>query len=226
MNDTALQTSPITLDRRLKVGDIDYQVTAFPTDDNRIDLCIVSSDGDGQVVSEMSGGLAPADLVGLTDVLISTLTGLIALTRPPFSARAAPPAEPQSHHPNQGARWSAADDELLVTRFREGARPRELMTELGRSGGGIRARLELLGELAPGARWRPPSEAGPPEAPPPGAEPPATPPGPARSPAVGPPAAPVALPAPTTGAAPAPAAGSAGRAGGLPAPGERGHPAA
>jgi hypothetical protein len=203
MNDTALQTSPITLDRRLKVGDIDYQVTAFPTDDQRIDLCIVSSDGDGQVVSEMSGGLAPADLIGITDVLISTLTGLIALTRPSFSSRASPP-EPRRHHPNQGARWSTADDELLVARFRAGARPRELMAELGRSGGGIRARLELLGELAPGARWRPP-----PEATPPGATAPAAPAGP---------------PAPTAGPAEAP--GSAGQAGTVAPPGERGRPAA
>lgn len=206
MNDTALQTAPITLDRRLQVGDTDYQVTAFPTDDHRIDLCIVSSDGDGHVVSEMSGGLAPADLVGLTDVLISTLTGLIAMTRAPFSSRAAPPPEQRGRHPNQGARWSAADDELLVARFRAGARPRELMAELGRSGGGIRARLELLGELAPGARWRPPSEATRAGAPP--------------SPAGGVPTAAGSPPA-VTGEAADPAAASADPAGD-PAPDERG----
>ncbi|MFD0517439.1 hypothetical protein [Paractinoplanes durhamensis] len=60
MNDTALQLSPITLDRRLMVGGTDYQVTAFPADDCRIDLCIVSSDRDGQVISELSAGLSPA----------------------------------------------------------------------------------------------------------------------------------------------------------------------
>src|SRR3954470_15887842 len=128
MNDTTLRTAPITLDRRLLIDGTDYQVTAFPTDDQRIDLCIVSSDGDGQVVSEISGGLSPGDLVGFTDVLTSTLTGLIAMTEPALSSRATPPPERRGRHPNQGARWSPEDDELLVSRYRAGARPRDLMT--------------------------------------------------------------------------------------------------
>ncbi|WP_211268892.1 hypothetical protein [Actinoplanes subtropicus] len=155
MNDTTLRTAPITLDRRLMIGETDYQVTAFPTDDHRIDLCIVSSDGDGQVLSEISGGLAPADLVGLTDVLTSTLSGLIAMTDPPLSARADPPPERRGRHPNQGARWSPADDDRLVGRYREGARLRDLSAEFGRSAGGIRSRLERLGELQPGQPWPP-----------------------------------------------------------------------
>ncbi len=156
MNDTALQSSPITLDRRLVLGEIDYQVTAFPTDDQRIDLCIVSSDGDGHVVSEISGGISPGDLPALTDVLTSTLAGLIAMTRSaPSPAPAAPPPDRRDRHPNQGARWAPGDDERLVERYRAGARPRDLMAEFGRSNGGIRARLEYLGELAPGGRWRP-----------------------------------------------------------------------
>ena len=156
MNDTALQSSPITLDRRLVLGEIDYQVTAFPTDDHRIDLCIVSSDGDGHVVSEISGGIAPADLTGLTDVLTSTLAGLIAMTRPPSPVPAAPPPDQRVRHPNRGVRWTPEDDERLIARYRAGARPRDLMAEFGRSNGGIRSRLEYLGELAPGGRWRPP----------------------------------------------------------------------
>jgi hypothetical protein len=83
MNDTALQSSPITLDRRVVLGDTDYQVTAFPTDDHRIDLCIVSTDPDGQVISELSAGLTPTDLPNMTEVLTSTLAGLIAMTTPP-----------------------------------------------------------------------------------------------------------------------------------------------
>ncbi len=187
MNDTALQSSPITLDRRLVLGELDYQVTAFPTDDHRIDLCIVSSDGDGQVVSEISGGLSPGDLVGLTDVLTSTLAGLIAMTQPALSTGAAPPPpERRGRHPNQGARWTPEADELLVVRYRAGARPRELMAELGRSHGGVRARLEFLGELAPGARWGspshppPPSPATPPPPPPTEAPEPTARPTPAR----------------------------------------------
>src|SRR3954467_4472135 len=101
MNDTTLRTAPITLDRRLMINETDYQVTAFPTDDHRIDLCIVSSDGDGQVLSEISGGPPPAALAGLPDVLPSTLSGLIAMTGPPLSARADPSPERRSRHPHQ-----------------------------------------------------------------------------------------------------------------------------
>ena len=159
MNDTELQSSPITLDRRLVLGETDYQVTAFPTDDRRIDLCIVSSDGDGQVVSEISGGIAPSDLTGLTDVLTSTLAGLIAMTQPPFSSRTPPAPGQRGRSPNQGARWTQADDDRLIARYRAGARLRELADEFGRSNGGIRARLEFLGELTPGAPWRVPPPA-------------------------------------------------------------------
>lgn len=162
MNDTELQSSPITLDRRLVLGEIDYQVTAFPTDDRRIDLCIVSSDPDGRVVSEISGGIAPSDLPGLTDVLTSTLAGLIAMTQPALSSRGPSPHSPAAHAPsprrdrppNQGARWTESDDARLLTRYRAGARLRDLTTEFGRSSGGIRARLEFLGALAPGAPWQ------------------------------------------------------------------------
>jgi hypothetical protein len=153
MNDTELRSSPITLDRRLVLGGTDYQVTAFPTDDHRIDLCIVSSDADGHVVSEISGGLAPADLTGLTDVLTSTLAGLIAMTRPSPSARTPPPAGGRGRSPNQGARWTVPDDDRLLARFQAGARGRDLADEFGRSPGAIRARLERLGELTPGAPW-------------------------------------------------------------------------
>src|SRR3954468_3650177 len=114
MNDTELQSSPIVLDRRLVFGEIAYQVTAFPTDDHRIDLGIVSSDGDGQVVSEISGSLTPADLPALADVLTSTLAGLIAMTQPPPPLHT--PTSRRDRPPNRGARWSSADDARLVER--------------------------------------------------------------------------------------------------------------
>jgi hypothetical protein len=153
MNDTELQSSPITLDRRLVLGEIDYQVTAFPTDDHRIDLCIVSSDGDGQVVSEISGGIAPSDLTGLTDVLTSTLAGLIAMTQPAHSSRS--PAARRDRPPNRGTRWSGPDDERLLSHYVAGARLRDLADEFGRTPGGIRARLEFLGALPATAPWPP-----------------------------------------------------------------------
>jgi hypothetical protein len=153
MNDTELQSSPITLDRRLALGEIDYQVTAFPTDDHRIDLCIVSSDGDGQVVSEISGGIAPSDLTGITDVLTSTLSGLIAMTQPAHSSRS--PTARRDRPPNRGTRWSDSDDTRLLTHYRAGARLRDLSDEFGRTPGGIRARLEFLGVLPAAAPWPP-----------------------------------------------------------------------
>jgi hypothetical protein len=169
MNDTELQSSPITLDRRLVLGEIDYQVTAFPAEDHRIDLCIVSSDGDGQVVSEISGGIAPSDLTALTDVLTSTLSGLIAMTQPALSSRS--PSGRRDRPPNRGTRWTEADDTRLISRYRTGARLRDLSDEFGRTSGGIRARLEFLGILAPGAPWQPTPDQ--PAADPPGPRPPA-----------------------------------------------------
>lgn len=153
MNDTALQSSPITLDRRLVLGDTDYQVTAFPADDHRIDLCIVSSDPEGRMISELNAGLSPADLRTLTDVLTSTLAGLIAMTEPPPAPPRTAPPDPAGRHPNRGTRWLPADDERLLTRFRAGAGPRDLTTEFGRSRNAIRARLERLSALEPGAPW-------------------------------------------------------------------------
>jgi hypothetical protein len=147
MNDAPLQSSPITLDRRVVLGETDYQVTAFPTDDHHIDLCIVSSDGDGHVVSEISGGLSPADLPGLTDVLTSTLAGLIAMTHPPSPERDGPPPNRPVRPPRHGARWTPEADARLIARHRTGTPLRDLAAEFGRSPGGIRARLEHLGCL-------------------------------------------------------------------------------
>jgi hypothetical protein len=94
------------------------------------------------VVSEISGGISPDDLPALADVLTTTLAGLVALRAP----RPAP--APRRKPPNQGRAWTAEDDERLVERHREGATEKELMAEFGRSRGGIRARLERLGEVA------------------------------------------------------------------------------
>ena len=163
MNDTTLQTAPITIDRRLRFGETDYQVTVFPAEDSRLDLCIVSSDGDGRAISEISGGLAPSDLPGMTDVLTSTLAGLIAMTRPGSAARPAPTG--RGRPPNLGARWTPEEDTRLIDRHRAGARLTLLAEEFGRSSGGIRARLEHLGEIPPGGRWQQPPPAPAPEPP-------------------------------------------------------------
>jgi hypothetical protein len=76
--------------------------------------------------------------------------------------RVPPPPDRQSRYPNQGARWTPEADQRLIARYREGARPRDLMEEFGRSNGGIRARLEYLGELPAPESSRAPAPATPP----------------------------------------------------------------
>ncbi|AGL15294.1 hypothetical protein [Actinoplanes sp. N902-109] len=137
------------LERHLTVGAHTYQITASGTGEETVSLALSGWSSDGQVVSEISGGISPHDLPAVAAALTSTLAGLVALHDQGKAAGTAAPAKPK-RYPNRGSRWSPADDERLLARFREGARERELMEEFGRSRGGIRARLETLGELEPG----------------------------------------------------------------------------
>jgi hypothetical protein len=134
----------ISLDRQLTVGDTQYLITASGSGGRRIDLAVVACDREGRVVSELSGGISPADLPAVTDVLTSTLAGLVAL-HPEHRASARPPG--RGRRPNHGARWSDDDDARLIERYGQGAAESDLMAEFGRSRGGIRARLEHLGVL-------------------------------------------------------------------------------
>jgi len=141
----------LNLERHLTVGPHVYQVTASSTGDERIGLSLVGWNPAGEVVSEISGGISPADLAPVADALTSTLAGLAALRRQRLSSAAAQAAAGPvlKRHRNQGVRWSAEDDERLAARHRAGAGPKELMGEFGRSRGGIIARLEHLGLITP-----------------------------------------------------------------------------
>ncbi|MEV6599255.1 hypothetical protein AB0M36_20730 [Actinoplanes sp. NPDC051346] len=134
------------LDRHFLSGDNTYHLTASGTGDDRVRLAVTGWGPAGEVVSELSGGISPADLPAVTDALTSTLTGLAALRARRGTLRTA--GRKPRRHPNRGVRWSTEDDERLVARYREGASERDLMDEFGRSRGGIRARLEILGEAA------------------------------------------------------------------------------
>jgi hypothetical protein len=136
----------LALERHLTVGRHVYQLTASGTGEDRVNLTVVGWNPGGEVVSELSGGISPDDLTAVADALTSTLAGLGTLRRQRL--KPAKP-EPARRHPHQGARWSATDDERLVTRFREGASPKVLMEEFGRSRGGINSRLVHLGLIAP-----------------------------------------------------------------------------
>jgi hypothetical protein len=129
----------LVLDRHLTLGRNRYRLTASSTGDQRIGLTVTGRDDDGVVVSEISGGISPDDLPAVAELVSSALAGLVAVCRP---------VRPPRRFPNQGARWSAEDDARLIRRYREGAAEPALMAEFSRSRGGIRARLERLGEIA------------------------------------------------------------------------------
>ncbi|MEV4707982.1 hypothetical protein [Actinoplanes sp. NPDC049316] len=135
------------LDRHFTTGGNVYRITAMGTGDDPIALSLIGWGPDGETVSEISGGISPLDLPDVTQALASTLTGLSALRNQRKPTR--PAEEKPKRYPNRGARWSPEDDERLVARYRAGAGERALMEEFGRSRGGIRARLETLGEIAP-----------------------------------------------------------------------------
>jgi hypothetical protein len=128
----------LTIDRHLTIGDTQFLITASGT--RRIDLAVVACDREGRVVSEISGGISPTDLPSVADVVTATLAGLVAL-------HTGAPGRP-GRHLNHGNRWSAEDDARLIERHRQGATQKDLMTEFGRSRGGIRSRLIHLGEIS------------------------------------------------------------------------------
>ena len=137
----------LSLERQLSVGPHIYQLAASGADEERIGLTLVGWNAAGEVVSEISGGISPADLAPVADALTTTLAGLAALRHRRLTAAASPAAPGQSakRHRNQGVRWTAEDDERLMARFGAGATQKDLMEEFGRSRGGIVARLEHLG---------------------------------------------------------------------------------
>ncbi|GAA2464704.1 hypothetical protein [Winogradskya humida] len=135
------------LERHLTVGAHTYQITATGTGEEQVSLVLAGWDPDGKVVSQISGGISPHDLPAVADALTSTLAGLAALRVQRKQAKATVVTDKPRRYPNRGARWSDTDDDRLLALFREGATERALMEEFGRSRGGIRARLESLGEL-------------------------------------------------------------------------------
>jgi hypothetical protein len=138
------------LERHLAIGAHIYQFTAAVTGEEQITLSATGWDTQGEVVSELSGGISPDDLPAVTEALTATLSSLAVLRQQRQPAPAVP--VPGRRHPNQGVRWSAEDDERLAARFGEGAKDRELMEELGRSRGGIKSRLEYLGLITADGR--------------------------------------------------------------------------
>ncbi|MFI5933182.1 hypothetical protein [Actinoplanes sp. NPDC051494] len=156
MNDTGFAPEqdrrPHTmLEQHLVVGAHTYQITASGTGGEKVSLSLYGWGPEGAVVSEMSGGISSLDLPAVAEALSSTLAGLVAMRSPGKVVKAKAAVERPKRYPNRGTRWSTEDDALLLARFRGGCTERALMEEFGRSRGGIRARLETLGEIEPDA---------------------------------------------------------------------------
>jgi len=130
----------LSLDRQLTLGETQFLITATGAMDSRIQLAVVACGRDGRVASEISGGISPQDLPAVADVLTSTLAGLVALHQQHRVSVA------RRRAANHGVRWTAEEDARLRARHREGVPIKALTAEFGRSPGGIRARLEHLGE--------------------------------------------------------------------------------
>ncbi|UWP82624.1 hypothetical protein [Dactylosporangium fulvum] len=129
--------------RRLTIDDRDYDVLAFNTGGGFIAVRMAGWDG-GCMTTEIAGELPAADALDVVSILASALTHLR-----PSGESGDPPDDWWAAHraaaPNAGKPWDRQDLELLVTRFREGATVKTLTAELGRTEGGVRSRLQLLG---------------------------------------------------------------------------------
>lgn len=141
MADPEAPRTHVTLDRRMTVGPVTYRVTASGDGVSPIDLSLVAVDADERTVGSLSGDVRPGDLGAVADLLSSAFSGLMAVHGTGSRGRRRPS--------KQGARWTAEDDGRLIGRYREGAAEATLMQEFGRTRGGIRSRLEHLGEVPP-----------------------------------------------------------------------------
>jgi hypothetical protein len=138
-----MSSSHVAFDRHLTAGAISYHITAEGDDERLlIELAIAGRDTDGEVMSSLTGEIRLTDLPVVTDLVSSTLAGLVAVHGPRSPAARVRPGK-------HGIRWTPEDDERLITRFREGVKEKDLMTEFDRTRGGIRSRLEHLGEIQP-----------------------------------------------------------------------------
>jgi hypothetical protein len=140
---TLTSAAHIAFNRRVTSGEITYEITAEGDEGRPIELAIAGRDADDKVVTSLTGEIRLPDLAAVTELVSATLTSLMAVHSP------VAPAAARLRAGNHGVRWTPEDDERLVNRHREGAKERELMIEFDRSRGGIRSRLEYLGEIQP-----------------------------------------------------------------------------
>jgi hypothetical protein len=156
--------------RRLTIDQRDYNVVAFDGGGGFVGLRVTGWDA-GYTVTEMVGEIPAADAFDVGNLIASALAGFRESGGDPPS-QDVPVMSPRDWWaaqreaaPNAGKPWETQDLELLMARFQEGASVKTLTAELGRTEGGIRSRLQLLGatrtHLAPDPNANPDPDANP-----------------------------------------------------------------
>jgi hypothetical protein len=128
------------------------QFSITPIGDGRCELSLLSCDHEGQVLTDLSGTVAPDDLELLLRVLPLELVTMGSWARPLFPSPLELPGnltERRKKHPNLYAKWTDEDDERLRELHGTGSSVADLADDLGRSHGGVTARLVKLGLLPP-----------------------------------------------------------------------------
>ncbi|MCP2325547.1 hypothetical protein HDA40_004054 [Hamadaea flava] len=124
------------------------QISASPSADGRWDFSLIICDTDGQVMTDLTGVIAPSDVSLVLTVLPLEVATMSAWGGVP------PMAERRRKHPNLYTKWTEADEAALVERFEAGEAYDDIAGALGRTAGGVKARLVRLGHLtAKEAGW-------------------------------------------------------------------------
>lgn len=142
--------------REVTDGQRHCQLSTSVGPDGRWEFSLLSSDPGGQVLTDLSGHIAPDDVALVLRTLPLELATMGSWLQPFAAAETVAPAiaERRKRYPNHLVKWSDSDDARLVERHRAGASLPDLGKEFGRSTGAVTARLVKLGELPPEqARW-------------------------------------------------------------------------
>ncbi|NUT34512.1 MAG: sigma-70 family RNA polymerase sigma factor [Hamadaea sp.] len=141
---------PQTLLREVGGPDRRCQIASTPAADGRWEFSLLTADADGQVLTDLSGMIAPED-VGL--ILTALPVEVAALSA--WGGPAATLAERRRKHPNLYAKWTEEEEQVLVDRFTEGEPFARIAKDLGRTVGGVKARLLHLGHITAEEAGRP-----------------------------------------------------------------------
>lgn len=134
--------------RVVHVGGRVFEVKATGRADGRAEVTVTVA-VDGQVRSEVRAVVTVEDAVALGRVLATEFKGVAMWSLAPARSFADMIEQVRRTHANAYRPWTKEEETRLVGRFRSGVAIPALAGEFGRSPGGVRGRLEQLGEIAP-----------------------------------------------------------------------------